>query len=118
MNYILLKNSKSLYFLNHIGYYYFLNSMSVCKQPSKTIKNIILFKFIYLKFIFEYSKNSKYEKDIGNYLISNSFKLFKLRFDNNNYNFFYNIINMYLTSKFLSNSNKNILINIKKSLMK
>ena len=118
MNYILLKNAKSLYFLNHIGYYYFLNSMSICKQPLKKIKNNILFKFIYLKFIFEYSKNSKYEKDIGNYLISNSFKLFKLRFDNNNYNFFYNIINMYLTSKFLSNSNKNILINIKKSLLK
>ena len=118
INYILLKNAKSLYFLNHIGYYYFLNSMSICKQPSKIIKNKTLFKFIYLKFIFEYSKNTKYEKDIGNYLITKSLQLFKLRFDNNNYNFFYNIINMYLASKFLSNSNKNILINIKKSLLK
>ena len=73
MNYILLKNAKSLYFLNHIGYYYFLNSMSICKQPLKIIKNKILFKFIYLKFIFEYSKNTKYEKDIGNYLITDFF---------------------------------------------
>lgn len=118
MNYILLKNAKSFYFLNHIGYYYFLNIMSICKKPSKIIKNKILFKFIYLKFIFDYSKNTKYEKDIGNYLITNSLQLFKLRFDNNNYNFFYNIINIYLTSKFLTNSNKNILINIKKSLLK
>ena len=119
MNYILLKNAKSLYFLNHIGYYYFLNSMSICNQPLKKIKNKILFKFIYFKFIFEYSKNTKYEKDIGNYLITEFFlNLYKLTFDNNNYNFFYNIINMYLTSKFLSNSNKNILINIKKYLLK
>ena len=36
MNYILYRYAKSLYYIKNIGYYYILNSMSICKRIFKT----------------------------------------------------------------------------------
>ena len=84
MNYILLTCAKSFYFSKKIGYYYLKNEMSMTKNKNKISKIRIKFIIIYLKIIFEYSKNTKYEKDMFNYLFT---------ILNNNFN---NIINFWM----------------------
>ena len=118
INYILHRTAKSLIFIENIGYYYLGNIMSITKNVFKSNKIIMLFTFIYLKFIFEYSKNLKYEKDMANTIFSKLLKnlekfkiLFKINNNNNNYKFFYKIINMYSNSKFILKINKYILLN-------
>ena len=117
MNYILYRNAKSLYYINNIGYYYILNSMSICKRKLNTEK-ITIFKFIYLKIIFEYSKNTKFEKDISNFLGTSLLKHIKLSSNYSNLALLYDIINIYLNSKYISKNNKNLLLKIKNNLKK
>ena len=74
MNFILHRSVKSLYFIEKIGYYYLVNKQSICYSNTKSIKLLLKFNFFYLKVIFEYSKNNKYEKDMLNYFFYNSFK--------------------------------------------
>ena len=77
-----------------------------------------------MRFIFEYSKNNKYEKDICNLFFSNSFNSINsiklLSFDIIKYNFYKNIIEMYLNNDFIADENKKvlkeILIELKKNL--
>ena len=90
MNYILLTCAKSFYFSKKIGYYYLKNEMSMTKNKNKISKIRIKFIIIYLKIIFEYSKNTKYEKDMFNYLFT---------ILNNNFN-------IYLNCRFITNENK------------
>lgn len=118
INYILHRTAKSLIFIENIGYYYLGNIMSITKNVFKSNKIIMLFTFIYLKFIFEYSKNLKYEKDMANTIFSKLLKnlekfkiLFKINNNDNNYHFFYKIMKMYFNSKFILKINKYILLN-------
>ena len=78
MSYILHRKAKSFYFLKLIGYYYNSNSISITKNEFKFNKMREIFIFIYLKFIFEYSKNTKYEKDIANFLFTVFYKHYKV----------------------------------------
>ena len=117
MNLILYRTAKSIYFLNKIGYYYIRNSMSITEQDFKLNKLKTIFKFLYLKFIFEYSKNNKYEKDMVNHQIILILRNSILYFSDDNYNFFLKTINIFLQSKFITNSNKYALMYIKKNLL-
>ena len=113
INYILYRASKSFYFLKVIGYYYFINSLSVTNNLfSKNILRI-KFGFILLKIVFEYSKNTKYEKDMFNFLFTILNKLFpvvqKISSLKNDFKFYYETIQQYLSSKYLSKENKYIL---------
>ena len=122
MNLILYRTAKSLYFLNKIGYYHFTNSLSITNQEFHLNKFKTICQFLYLKYIFEYSKNIKYEKDMVNFQITIFLRNFESFFNNYNYNynynFFLNIINMFISSKFISNNNKYTLLSIKKKLIK
>ena len=117
INYILYRVCKSFYFLKVIGYYYTINSLGVTNNLfSKAILRI-KFGFILLNIVFEHSKNTKYEKDMFNFLFTIFNKLFpvtqkisSLKYD---FKFYYNIIQQYLSSKFLSKENKYILNSIK-----
>ena len=99
MNYILLTKTKSFYFSKRIGYYYLKNEMSISKHKYEIGKIRIKFIFIYLKILFEYSKNTKYEKDMLNLL-------FTKLFSNDVLNFFNYIINLYLNCIFITKENK------------
>ena len=117
LNYILYRSGKSFYFLKNIGYYYKKNSISISNNSFKTRKLSILFKFIYLKLVLEYSKNTKYEKDMANYLITTLTKgektnhiLRKYKYD---YHFFSRIIKRYNKSKYITQNNKYLLLNLK-----
>lgn len=75
MNYILQRTAKSFYYSKKIGYFYLPNSISITKNVYKISLLRIKFVFIYLKLIFEYSKNIKFQKDISNLSFTNFYCL-------------------------------------------
>ena len=95
--------------------------MSIKKNQNKMSKKIIIKHiFIILKIVFEYSKNTKYEKDMFNllftqlnrgFIIGNNLANLSSKED---LNFYYYIINLFLNCKFITNENKYYLNNLKK----
>ena len=79
------------------------------------------FIFKYIKFLFEYTKNIKREKDIVNIVLTilnkrkNSMEshISSMNF-NSNWNFYYDIINMFLDNEFISEENKAIFKDLKR----
>ena len=110
INYLLYKTSKSYLFINDIGYYYAINSLSVTNNLFSKSDLRIKFAFIFLKIVFQYSKNTKYEKDTFNFLFTIFNKKFNINQKKsaflNSPNYFYNIIKIYLNCRFLTNENK------------
>jgi hypothetical protein len=120
INFILFKTAKSFYYLRKFGYYYKLNSISICNNIFKLSQMRVKSYFIYLKFLYEYSKNQKYEKDIVNYqftyinkIINIEKELSSLSF-NEDFYFYYEIVNMLLNCKFTSDENNIFLLRVKK----
>ena len=118
MNYILYRTVKSFYFLKQVGYYYLQNNQSITIKPTENYNNKIRFIFIHWKFVFENSKNTKYEKDMVNSIVN---RLFFLLIDDFNlitkdYQFYYGIIEKLLNCKFINKVNKNYLNSLIKIL--
>ena len=67
INYALHLNAKSLFLLDHIGYYYIFNNKSV----SHYVNIDLYFEcfFIFLKFLIEKTKNNEYEKEINFFIL-------------------------------------------------
>ena len=115
MNYLFYRSVKSLFFIKKIGYYYIKNKKSITKAKltDKKLKSF----FYNLKLIFEYSKNNKYEKDMGNAYIYkflfpyNNNQLKKII--SNDCDFYNKIIEIYLNCEFISIRSKKKLKNIK-----
>jgi len=120
LNYFLYKVSKSFYLKKKIGYYYIKNKDSITSKK-KNILNV-KFTFYYLKYVFEYSKNTKYEKDMTNAL----FKRIAISRNINNrilninkdFNFYLYIIDEFLENEFISNNIKNYLRKTKANVLK
>ena len=68
LNYFLYRASKSFYFLKKFGYYYIKNNFFQKGYKKRYLFNLLKYKFIYLIHVFNYSKNTKYEKDMTNQL--------------------------------------------------
>ena len=68
---MLYKFSHSLYHTKKIGYYYIQNQQSITKNFLKDRERTIKNCFIYLKFIFEYTKNNQYEKNMASCIYHN-----------------------------------------------
>ena len=120
MNYILHRIAKSFYFLKVIGYYHLSNSVSIMNNLFKIPELRMKFSFIYLKFIFEYSKNTKFEKDMANHLFTVLNRQFNIAgrlqstdYEENDYNLYYDIVNAYLNCSYIDNENKYFLNNFK-----
>jgi glycosyltransferase involved in cell wall biosynthesis len=117
INYALHLKAKSLYLLNHIGYYYIFNKKSV----SHYVNTDLYFKcfFIFLKFITEKTKNNEYEKEINfffvreyipkNFLIEKISKYSKI---------YEEVINSLLNIKFINIINKNKLKSLQNIILK
>ena len=120
MIFILYKTAKSFYYLEKYGYYHKINSISVCNNKFKLTQMRIKFYFIYIKFVYEYSKNIKYEKDIADYLFTllnskiNIEKELSSSPFNNDFYFYYDIINTLLNCKFIFKDNEFLLLKFKK----
>jgi len=119
MNFILLKTAKSYIFLKKIGYIYIKTSESITNKLFIISEMNIKFIFIFLKLSFEYSKNTKYEKDMFNHLLTwlknvdIGSKLSKINF-NKDFDFYYEVINRIFNSIYISEENINLLFNFKK----
>ena len=117
MNFVLYKTAKSFYKINQFGYYYIRNNVSICRNLFKLSHMKMKFRFIHLKLVFEYSKNTKYEKDMANYLFSGIIKKVNIEKEasslKDDFNFYYDIINMLLNCKFTSEKNKLKLLKFK-----
>jgi len=120
LNYMLYRVAKSFYFLKKIGYYYIINPQSISKRGFKS--EYIKFIFIHLKIVFEFSKNTIFEKNMFNAIfqrlviktsIINRTKLMK-----NDSKFYLSYINIFLSNDFVSIKNKKILILLKYRLMR
>ena len=108
INYSLYRNVKSLYFLKKIGYFYIQNKESITKNYYKNYDETLKSLFFYLKFIFENSKNNKYEKDMANEVLK-QFSIginIWINFITKDFQFYLKVINMYLNSEFISKENK------------
>jgi glycosyltransferase involved in cell wall biosynthesis len=122
ITHIIYITAYSFYFLKIIGYYYIKNNNSITRNIILKLK--IKAIFIKLKLIYEYYKNTKYERDIINDILKivksgnnlNKIKN-KIKFDNKDSLIIYNdIINKYLNCSFISDENKKILNNLKNFL--
>ena len=115
MNFIIYHKANSFYYLKKIGYYYLKNSESLGSNYFKFADLRLKFSFIFLKCVFDYSKNTKYEKDMVNYLLRNNqeSQLLSNAFSENFY-FYYNIINMLLNCSFIDSDNIYLLKKYKK----
>ena len=116
INFILFKTAKSFYYLRKYGYYYKVHTISIRYNAFKLSILKMKFYFIYLKFLYEYSKNQKYEKDIVNYqftyinkIINIEKELSSLSF-NEDFYFYYEIVNKLLNCKFISEENNLLLL--------
>ena len=124
MNYIIHRICKSFFLLNKIGYYYLRNSLSITRNGFKMSYLRIKFSFFYLKVLFEFSKNNKYERDIENLLITHLNK--NINIENKlstinkkgSYKTLIDIINMYLRCKFIINGNKYYFKSLKNIILK
>ena len=114
MNYWLFRTAKTMFFSKKVGYYYLRNTISITNNLLKISKIRFKYIFIYLKILFEFTKNTKYEKDMANQLftsLNKAFNILKISFyahrkDSNFYNI---IIKLYLNCKLITNENKYLL---------
>ena len=119
LNYFFYRNSKSFYLKKKIGYYYIKNRDSITLR-SFNISDIKCI-FFHLKFVFKYSKNTKYEKNMSNVL----FRRIAIRKNirekvlliKDNFNFYLDIIEEFLDNEFITNNNKKYLIQTRKNLI-
>jgi glycosyltransferase involved in cell wall biosynthesis len=120
LNYFLYKVSKSFYLKKKIGYYYIKNKDSITSKKADILN--VKFTFYYLKYVFEYSKNTKYEKDMSNVLFRRigKWRKIKERVINikNDYDFYLDVIDKFLNNKFINNNNKIYLRQTRRNLLK
>ena len=116
INFILYKKAKSFYYLNNIGYYYLGNKYSITFNYKKNniFGKLIFNNYLYLKFIFQYTNNTKYEKDIFSMIFKNMPTIFyeKNSYKNINkkFDFYYEIVNSISKCKLVPLSIKKKLI--------
>ena len=120
MNFLIHRVAKSFYYINIIGYRYFKTKESINSKKFLVSEIKLKFIFYYLKFIFEYSKNTKYEKDMVNHLFTNMNKKFNIKRQlsslvdkSKDFSLFENVINLYLNCTFINEDNKLILQKLK-----
>lgn len=120
LNYILYKYANSFYYLKKIGYYYIKNPHSITKNKfdSRAIKAI----FIHLKVVFEFSKNSKYEKDMFNDIFdricirNNITDIISKINTQHDLVFYIHILNRFINNDFININNKNYILKLKSIL--
>ena len=115
INFVLYKLANSYYFIAKIGYIYVINEGSI---TIANFKKRLKSNFLYLKFIFENTKNNIIEKNIANYIFLGIYSqhkkdIFKLFKNINDIEFYKGIIDLYLNCKFISKKTKEILSHIK-----
>ena len=122
MNYILYRTANSLYFIKKIGYYWTQNSQSINANLYKMNDLRLKYSFAFFKLIYEYSKNTKYEKDMANLLFTDLNRNFNMMPRLNSWkgdlNYFNDIVDSYLHNIYITDENKYILEDFKNIIEK
>ena len=122
INYIIYKQSRKFYFFDVLGYLYLDNPNSMMHSYGNNANKSVRSFFIYLKFIFQYSSNIKKEDEIINFNLKRVYDELKYNdlYKNINkyFDFYYEVINLYLNSIKISFDNKKITLKIKKIIKK
>ena len=114
INFFLYRTVKTFYFLKKIGYYYIRNKKNINETQITRKTQTLKFQFLYLKIVFESTKNTLYEKDISNAILNSIINQnISIVFSDENFKFYIDIINMHLNCPFINLENKNYLSNIK-----
>ena len=120
INFILFKKANSFYYMRHIGYYYIKNKQSITNNYKQKIENTIRNAFIFLKFIFYHTNNTRDGKRIAECVFNNVYldisNISYFKNISNEFYFYYEIIDLYINNKFISFSTKNIFKEIKNQL--
>jgi hypothetical protein len=115
MIYIILRIAKSYFFFKKIGYYYIKNFESITNTLFDKSELILKCRLLHLNIVYENSKHTKYEKDMSNYLLSNLIQFLSRKQKVENIKqkdimqYFFNLINKFIDSKFINKENKYIL---------
>ena len=118
INFLIYRNINSYYFLKKIGYYYLPNKNSITLNFQKNYDETIKFIFINLIFVFENTKNNKFEKDMANCLLERLYEGVLsecLNLITKDFKYYIYIINQYLSYiifklSFFNNSKKSIIV--------
>jgi glycosyltransferase involved in cell wall biosynthesis len=120
INYMLFKKANSFYYMKYIGYYYIKNENSITRNYKNKIEDTIRSAFLFLKYIFYNTNNTKFEKRIVECVFNNIYlDISNISYFKNvikDFHFYYKIIDLYLNNKFISFSIKNKLKDIKNIL--
>ena len=108
INYALYRNIQSFYFFKKIGYYYIRNNQSITVNFYKNYDQTLKSFFLFLKFVFENSKNTYYEKNMVNELLKQFYIGFNEWIDyiTKDFQFYLKIINVYMNCKYITKENK------------
>ena len=120
VNFVLFKKSNSFYYLKSLGYYYIKNKQSITNNYKNNIEKAIKSGFLFLKFIFHHTNNSRYEKGIAECVFNNIYlDILNISYFNKiigEFNFYYEIIDLYINNQFILFPIKNIFKKIKNQL--
>ena len=110
--FMLFKIAKNYLFLEEFGMFYVRNDNSSLANIRNTenIDKTVRDCFLYLKFMFEYTGDSFYEKNMAVYQFHFILKQFEAIFDriSGGYDFIYDVIEMYLDCKYIEDKDKQI----------
>lgn len=120
INYMLFKKANSFYYMKYIGYYYIKNENSITRNYINKIEDTIRSAFLFLKYIFHNTNNTRFEKRIVECVFNNIYlDISNISYFKNvikDFHFYYEIIDLYLNNKFISFSIKNKFKEIKNIL--
>ena len=120
--FMLFKKAKSYIFLDEFGLLYFWNEFSTMRNLRKEgrINQVTKDSFLYLEFMFNYTNDTLYEKNMAvaqfKFLLDGFGDIFLKA--TKGFNYYYKIIDLYLNCDIISQENKNIFRNIKSKLIK
>ena len=111
--FILFKVAKTYLFIEEFGMFYYTNQDSALSglRKEENVDKTVRDSFLYLKFMFEYTGDSFYEKNMAVYQFKFILDQFKYIFKKitNGFDFIYNVIEMYLNCKYINNNDKEII---------
>ena len=120
--FMLFKTAKSYLFIKDYGLFYYSNKYSTLKnirnknQINKTTRDC----FLYLEYMFKYTNNTSYEKNMAvcqfKFLIDGYNDIFLKT--TSGFSYIYKIIDLYLNCNIISNEDKHIFKNIKSQFKK
>ena len=110
--FILFKIAKNYLYLNEFGMFYYRNKDSALAglRKDENIDKTVRDSFLYLQFMYEYTRENKREKDMAVY----QFKFILQQFEKifckikDGFDFIYDVIELYLNCEYISDDDKEI----------